>query len=233
MTCEAEQLDNVSHGHNKFYRLYQFGSSTVFQWGRRGAIGQFKLDRHNGPMSARSAAADQRESKRAGGYETVTPVVRIEVDEAALIALGPKERRAAFGELSAAFDAAWLEEWASPLSHLARIIADPGPQVVLSVRRWRDTVANTVWGPRVAELLGGCQRASSDDDTERTLHAVPAGAGLWAVSHLPATIHASVIGDSRAGDDASVLETALGLAGAGASDAAVRDALADARLILG
>lgn len=57
---------------NKFYRVYTVsngGHYAVYNWGRWGSRGQFKVEQHSGQHAVNNSALDKLDAKRAKGYE--------------------------------------------------------------------------------------------------------------------------------------------------------------------
>lgn len=74
VTARTVYLNDYAANADKFYRTYTIGAYTVFQWGRRSVLGQFKVTRHVGDMAASTAAQEQIIAKQRKGYNSLDKV---------------------------------------------------------------------------------------------------------------------------------------------------------------
>lgn len=235
---EVRHLELVDSSSSKFYRSYvslgrtnraQGGSSTqvVFQWGRRGAIGQCKPGLAGGAWTAR----EQLRAKEAKGYVEVAEVVAA-VPMAALIDPAAPGRLA---QLDQGFHQAWAGEWAARLGGLGHALSSAGGDTaVVYLPGLAAEAPLRPWGAEVSALIEAVPHVAGP---EGCLALVPAGAAEWLVRHVggrpqvgrssPGT---AVGGAGTAGDDVVVLETTLELHRSGL---ALDEALRAARLVLG
>lgn len=72
--CRTAYLQDYDANSDKFYRTYEIGPWAVFQWGRRGVVGQFKAEQFSGPRQASEAAQKKLNSKHAEGYRDLDEV---------------------------------------------------------------------------------------------------------------------------------------------------------------
>lgn len=231
MLCTVTELDYVEGTHSKFYRLYDLGRTSVFQWGRRGQIGQSKSSRHMSAREGQEACWMQQRVKEDRGYGHATT----------LRFAYPKTLDECYNieALHDAFQAASVRDWALRLRVLADACTGAAERIVL-LRNWDAERAVAVWGEAMA--------AHIDVFPHHRLHGadvylwgLPRKAATWVMDECGAHVDVTVVEELRKGDDALVFETAFGLAGdAGRChpvDAAALlttiTALSDARLILG
>lgn len=87
--CSTVYLTDYNANSDKFYRAYVVGSWTVFQWGARGTVGQFKAEQHGSQGVASAVAADKLSKKISTGYGFLTAGT-FQFDEALLDGSKPR-----------------------------------------------------------------------------------------------------------------------------------------------
>lgn len=257
MRVSARQLEIVEQGHNKYYRGYVLDATAewgvMFQWGRRGTLGQSSpLKRCGSRHEACWAQDDQLSAKEyKKGYESVGEV-SFEIDLTM-----SADHKTLHEVLDRAFLAAWAEESDQSLEALrdARP-AEPTASTVVALRGLAETGRSQPWAVAAREAVEGLVLVDTPASREvvgiARERAGLAGRGRYQAiaehedlilvladettlrwlqrNAAEATIPLTEVGP---GDDAAMLAVALGLTPTGASPGELAQAVVDARLCMG
>ena len=117
LSAQVECIDGVS---DKFYRIYvgEYTSGRswcVYQWGRRGVLGQSKLESGWTLRHSEERAYSQLQSKHARGYRTTYDQLRLIVPDRLLLVGDTTVSKEALITLDAAFFSAAEAQWAAVL----------------------------------------------------------------------------------------------------------------------
>lgn len=210
LAAQVEYIDSVS---DKFYRSYvgiypNQDGWCVYQWGRRGVLGQSKLEAGQARWQAEDRAYNQLRAKCDKGYRTTYDQLRLELPNDVLLSGNARVPKSALEVLDAAFVTAAEAQWGSVLG----MTTSSTPDQVVAICGAR-TASKTPGSARaLAELEAAWPHADTPDGSI-TLFALPKKQALLLLRQTWGPwAHVEVGGDlPKDADAAGVLDAAAAL----------------------
>lgn len=210
MYVEATHLEqiNPSLGHNKFYRITTTSHTAIYQWGRRGSVGQCKI------LSAASVRNDARlviHDKFDRGY---TEMVRLDYTipdglfEVLTTTQNRETRKQALTELTGEFMHGWARHVEEDICQIVQCFGKDEDLVVGVIPEFAKENVGWPWSVPIAECLRSCPTATLPEGNG--LLAVLPRSALYGIDRVVRTHYSRLVG-AAAGVDRSVLEVAAGL----------------------
>lgn len=219
VTVLLEELELVEGRSDKYYRAWTYGHIVVFQWGRRGTVGQHEILVGSSAAAAARAVSAKLQAKRARGY-------RDAADDCLTITLNldlSLSHEALWAQVQDLWQAEQARLWRERLATLAEALADGTAPVVTALHRLPNEERSMPWVPPALELLSELSRGGSCG-----MAVMSQRAAGWFQQHWRGGVE--FLGPAAPGDSPVVYETALALR---ETHTSLDAALSGARLVLG
>jgi predicted DNA-binding WGR domain protein len=210
MLVESTHLEQINQtvGENKFYRVTTTGSTAIYQWGRRGSVGQCRV------ISSTSAWSDARlvvHEKFDRGYTVVARFAYVVPDHLieVLTTMTHREtRKQALAELTREFMASWHRCLEDDIASIVRSFAKKEDLVVGAIPNFVKEAAGWPWSIPIAECLRSYPTATLPEG--KGLLAVLPRSALYGISRVITSYYSHLVGAAE-NVDRRVLEVAAGL----------------------